>query len=369
MVLLAIKNLWEERGRLFISAGGVAAALVLVLLLDGVFTGVSEQIVAYPEQTDAQVWVMQEGVSNMHMSTSILPRRLEAEIRAVEGVEDVTPVLYVNNLVETGQGRWFSYIVGVEAEARRGGPWAMAEGAASPGLGEAIIPDVLARKGGVGLGESVTIMGREFRVVGLSRGTFSMANSMTFLSYKDLEGLLSAPGAASYFLVKARPEVPPSVLAERVSQAVPGAHSMTREDFIASDRSMSRQMGVDVIQVMTVIGFVIGMLVVGLTIYTATVRRSREYGIVKALGARNGQLMALVAVQALVIAALGLGVAVAVAYLARPAVQAAVPEIAVVYSAGSLAKVLMVSGAIAPLASLLPAYRITRIEPGAVFKE
>lgn len=344
-------------------------ALLLVLLLEGIFAGTSEQIVVYTQETDADVWVMQEGVSNMHMATSILPGNLKEAIPAVPGVEEVTSILYVNNFVEVGEKQWFSYIVGLKDNTARGGPWEMAEGTGNPGPGEVIIPDVLARKGDVGLGDNVTIMNRQFRVVGLSKGTFSMANSITFLSYSDLEELLSVPGAASYFLVTAEPGSSPETLAERIRQAIPGINAMSKNAFVASDRSMAIQMGVDIIRVMTLVGFAVGALVIGLTMYTTTVRRAREYGIAKALGARNRYLLALVMFQTLVIAFLGLGIAVALAYLARPLIAALVPEIALVYPVGSLVKLGLASLIIASLAALLPAYRIARVEPGIVFRE
>jgi len=368
MVRLAIKNLFQERGRLLLSLSGVAMALLLVLLLEGIFAGTSEQIVAYPQETDADVWVMQEGVSNMHMTTSILPGNLEEAIPAVPGVEEVTSILYVNNFVEVGE-KWFSYGVGLKEDTARGGPWEMAEGADSSGPGEVIIPDVLARKGGVGLGDNVTIMNRQFRVVGLSKGTFSMANSITFVSYSDLEELLSAPGAASYFLVTVEPGSSPETMAESIRQAIPGINAMSKNAFVSSDRSMAIQMGVDIIRVMTLVGFAVGALVIGLTMYTTTVRRAREYGIAKALGARNRYLLALVMFQTLVIAFMGLGIAVALAYLARPLITALVPEIALVYPVGSLIRLGLASLIIASLAALLPAYRITRVEPGIVFRE
>ncbi|MBF8266558.1 MAG: hypothetical protein HW388_66 [Dehalococcoidia bacterium] len=364
-----MKNLFQERGRLLISIGGVAAALVLVLLLEGVFVGVSQDLVTYPERAGADVWVMQEGVSNMHMASSVLPSSLRGGVEAVPGVRDATPILYVSSPVEAGERRWFSYIVGVRPDAAAGGPWAMARGTAIPGPGEAVIPDVLARQGGVDLGNTVTVLGRQFRVVGLSMDTFSMVNSITFLAYDELEQLLEAPGAASYFLVRAEAEAAPDALATRIQQAVPGVHVMTREAFVASDLDMSRQMGVDLIQIMTWIGSVVGALVVGLTMYTATVRRAREYGIAKALGAKNRHLLAVVALQALVVVLLGLGTAVAVAYLARALIPALAPEIALDYPVGSLLRVSVVAVGIAALAALLPAYRIARVEPGVVFKE
>lgn len=368
MPRLAFKNLVHEKTRLLACVGGVAAALLLVLFLEGVFAASTDQMVAYLEHTDADVWVMQEGVSNMHMATSVLPGDLGRAIEAVPGVADATPILYVSNAVESGTDRWFSYIVGLRAGSPRGGPWALA-GSATPGPGEAVIPEVMAEKGGLALGDAVTVLGRGFRVVGLSAGTFSMTNSVTFISYREMEELLAAPGTASYFLVKGRPGVPAEDLARRLREAVPGVHAMTRETFADSDRALTRQMGVDVIRVMSIIGFVVGVLVVGLAVYTATVRRAREYGIARALGAKARHLVALVALQTLAVTLASLAAAVGLALLAQPLVHTLAPEVPLAFPLASVVRVGAMALGIAALASLLPAYRIARVEPGVAFKD
>jgi ABC-type antimicrobial peptide transport system permease subunit len=79
-------------------------------------------------------------------------------------------------------------------------------------------------------------------------------------------------------------------------------------------------------------------------------------------------LLALVMLQTLVIAFLGLGIAIALAYLAQIVIPAIAPEIALAYPLGSIIKLVLASLIIAAIAALLPAYRITRVEPGIVFK-
>jgi putative ABC transport system permease protein len=60
-----------------------------------------------------------------------------------------------------------------------------------------------------------------------------------------------------------------------------------------------------IVSVLVVIGFVGGVAVIGLTIYTATMEKSREYGVLKALGASNGRLYRIVSHQALISGVLG----------------------------------------------------------------
>lgn len=366
---LAIKNLLQERLRLLTSVGGVAAAVVLVLLLEGVFAGSSEQLAAYIEHSGADVWVMQGGVSNMHMATSVLPESLVDQLGRTPGVARATPILYANNLVRTGDQQWFSYVVGVPVGATRGGPWAMRAGRPIPGPGEAIVPEIMMRKASLRIGDTVTILDRPFEVVGTSEGTFSLANSVTFISYGDMEAVLAAPGTASYILVEPAPGTDSQGLADSLRRAFPGTNALTRLQLADNDRLLVKQMGIDIIRVMSVIGFVLAVLVVGLTTYTSTVRRSREYGVVKALGAGYERLLILVAIQTLALTMLSLGVALMFAYGLIPILGVFVPEVPIRYPVSALITWGLLMGAIAFLAALLPAYRIARLEPAVVFKE
>lgn len=72
-VPLARKNLFQDRRRALLAVGGVAASLVLVLVLDGVFAGAMQQVNAYMRNSPADVFVAQRDVRTMHMTQSALP--------------------------------------------------------------------------------------------------------------------------------------------------------------------------------------------------------------------------------------------------------------------------------------------------------
>jgi hypothetical protein len=65
-------SLFAERWNLLASLAAIGGAFSLVLFFEAVFAGESKQIIAYIEKTDSDVWVMQRGVSNMHMATSFI---------------------------------------------------------------------------------------------------------------------------------------------------------------------------------------------------------------------------------------------------------------------------------------------------------
>jgi putative ABC transport system permease protein len=124
----------------------------------------------------------------------------------------------------------------------------------------------------------------------------------------------------------------------------------------------------DVIALMNAIGFLIGLAVMALTVYIATLARRAEYGVLKALGARNGHLYRAVLAQALLSVALGLGLGLVFTLLLSVMVPRLNLNLALQVSGESLVKVGGVSLVIAALAAVLPIKQIAGLDPALVFR-
>src|SRR3989337_2694624 len=97
--LLARRDLACNRVRLLVSVGGVALALSLTLALDAIYAGVANQLTTYIDRAGADIWVAQAGVRNLHMVASWLPDSVTAEVRSIDGVVEVTPILYSTDTI------------------------------------------------------------------------------------------------------------------------------------------------------------------------------------------------------------------------------------------------------------------------------
>lgn len=368
MLLLAFRNLFQNKVRLAASIGGVALSLILVLSLDAIFTGVEAQITAYIRNAGADLFVSQTGVRNMHMASSWLPSAVVSEVDKITGVASATPLLFMTNMVVSGKTRNLAYIVGIPEEAKAGFPWRVTAGKAIPGDGETVIDSQVARKTGVGVGDRVSIVGRDFTVAGLSEGTASLVNSVAFISLKDFSRMRGDEGAVSLVLVKVGKGEPPAVVAERIAAELANVTVQLTSDFAEQERRTVKDMSTDVITVMNLAGFLIGMAVMALTVYTATLSRRREYGVLKAIGARNSDLRRAVLGQTMVSVGIGLLAALAFTEL----LSLAVPRVAIGFqmemSLQSLVKVLVVSLAIGGLSAILPVAQIARLDPAMVFR-
>jgi ABC-type antimicrobial peptide transport system permease subunit len=254
MIYWSLKTLFSEPMRLIISAFAVAVSFILVIFFSAVFEGESDQMVAYIKKMEADVWVMQKGVSNMHMASSMVWDWKAARVAKIPGVKEVSAILFLNGPVKIGGKDWFAYIMGISPEYKRAGPWDVVEGKAIPGPGEAVIPEVISQLTGVKIGDEITMIDRSLRVVGLTRGTFSMASSVIFVSHDDLGDLVEGHDQFSYIMVYADPGVSVQTLIKRIKDDVDKVNVLSNDDFIESDWQLAVQMGAEIIRMMTMIG-------------------------------------------------------------------------------------------------------------------
>ena len=362
------KNLLSQPLALLASVLAAAAAFLLVLLFEAVYAGESRQIVAYVENSPADVWVMQRGVSNMHMATSYVSDWKATEVARVEGVARVDGILYLNTVVAAGTARWFAYVVGLDPGATRAGPWAMATGRALPRAGEAVVPEAFAAMSGLRLGDTLRIADAKFTVVGFSEGTFSMANSVIFVARVDLEDLMSSLDILSFLLVAAESGVDAAALAARIERQVDKVTAVAARQFVSNDRRMAMQMGVETIAQMTVIGGALATLLVAFTCYSLVARQRRELAVAKALGVRSGALYAAVMAQAGAVTVASLALATLLAAAVIPVVASLVPQVSLALTGQSVARLAAAGVVVAVLAGLWPARQVARVDPASVFQ-
>ena len=367
-LLLARRNLTRNRVRLIASMGGVALALSLTLALDAIYAGVANQLTTYIERAGADVWVAQSGVRNLHMVASSLPDTVVDEVRAIDGVTGATPILEATDTVAAGDQRAVAYVVGLPAAGAMGGPWDVVEGRGNVGPGEIVVDRTFARQAGVSIGDRVDVLGSQARIVGLSTGTASLVNSVAFISFDDFRAVRGGAPVVSFVLVRVTPDASPEAVAAEIERLVPGVTAQSKADFVTSERRIVTDMSADVIAIMSVIGFVVALAVVALTVYIATLARRREYGVLKALGARNRVLYRVVLIQAGLSVAVGFAIGLAFTELLGFAIGRTDLNLELAITASSLAKVGGFAAAIAAFAAILPIRQVAGVDPAVVFR-
>jgi len=122
------------------------------------------------------------------------------------------------------------------------------------------------------------------------------------------------------------------------------------------------------INVMSTAGFLVGLAIVGLTMYTTTAERLRDFGVLKAIGASDGYLLRIVVTEAVVLGAVGFVLGYGVARLSGPLISAAVPDIGVTVTAVNAARGFLAMMAMCLVAAAVPVARAMRVDPLLVFR-
>ncbi len=301
------------------------------------------------------------------MATSYVADWKATEVSDVPGVASVDAILYLNSVVQAGAKQWFSYIVGLDVPSTTAGPWAMTDGKDQPDTGEAVVPEVLAKMSNVGLGDVIRITDRDFEIVGLSEGTFSIGNPVFFITKTDLEDIMTSLDILSFILVTAESGVDPKALADTIEREVDKVSAVPAAQFVINDKQMALQMGVETIALMTAIGAALAVLLVAFTIYSHVARQKRELAIAKALGATNTALYLVIAAQAALVTVAAVVFATLLTLLAIPLTSALVPQVTLLLTTKAVARVATIGVLVAVIASLVSARQITRVDPLSAF--
>jgi len=150
---------------------------------------------------------------------------------------------------------------------------------------------------------------------------------------------------------------------------LPGIEVLLKGQVAANDSRLYARLFSAPVRLMSGIAFLVGTLVVGLVIYTATVERQREYGVLKAIGARNGMLYRVVGTQALIAAVAGVVLGVLLAYGASELIMTLRPQFLVVLEPAEVLWVGAIGLSMALAAALLPARVLAGLAPAEVFRK
>jgi putative ABC transport system permease protein len=366
-MFLARRNLFQDKTRLALSIGGVALAVMLILILKGFLTGMNRQITSYIDQSPGSIVVAQKGVSNLLGATSILPPTASSQVEAVDGVDKVIPILSQFVILDLHEKKQPAYMIGYDPELG-GGPWKIAEGREPTTSTEMIMDGVLAKRHDLKIGDNFTIMGQDFTIIGFSEGTTSWMTSFFFILKPAAETLLRAPGATSFLLIGTKAGTNVADIQSRLNE-LPGINAVTNAEMSANDLKLFAKVFSAPLKLMVGIAFLVGTMIVGLVIYTATVERQREYGVMKAIGAANKVLYQVVTAQALVAALAGALAGVVLAYLTAQAIMTIRSQFLITIEPRDILLAFLAGLGMALVAALFPARMIAGLEPAEVFRK
>lgn len=365
MFFLARKNLLADRTRLALSIGGVAFSVLLILIVGGLYRGWQTKLTMYLDSLQADLWVGQAGSADTSHSMSFLPATLKADLQQVPGVAGVD-VFMGRQIMVTDKGKEFRlFIVGFDPTSGRNGPFPMVKGTSAITDGQIVIDKAFAQKAGYTLGDIVPIAGKQLTVAGIATNGNSLIYQYAYVTERDVKQILQLGPLVNYFLVRTDN---PTATRTSIQQQFPDLNVMTKQEFSTNNKKVVTEVFLPIIGVLFAIAFIIGAAIVGLTIYTATVEKSREYGVLKAIGGSNRLLYRVVIEQSFIAGIAGFVVGLALSYLVGLIANRFVSGFITAVGGLDILGVFVLALLMSMLAAWIPARRLANIDPALVFK-
>ncbi|MDO8512973.1 MAG: ABC transporter permease [bacterium] len=368
MFFIAIKNLFQEKTKLAISVGGVAFAVLLIIIINGVYQGFNEKMGAYPKSIPADLWVEQKGVGDMYHTLSFLPDNLEWQFLNIDGVQSADKYLGKQVMFDLKGKDQTLFIVGIDNSGATK-PYKMVEGSwQNLQNGQIIIDKTMAKEAKLNIGDTFDMNGQTLEVRGIASGGNVISFKYAYVTYDQAKNMFNLGDKVNFYLLKLKSGSDVSQVKSDIESNIPEVKVLTKDQFVDTSRKVVTESFLPIIAVLVAIGLLVGTAVIGLTTYSATIEKSREYGVMKAIGLSNSQLSKTVIIQSLVSGIIGYIVGAILAYvigfLSESIVSSFVTQIRPI-------DLLWVFGATI-LMSLIGAYipmkRISSIDPAEVFK-
>lgn len=167
---------------------------------------------------------------------------------------------------------------------------------------DVIVDEFYAREKKLSVGSTIILANHAWRVSGVFE---SGKLSHICARLNVLQALTGNPGRLSQIYLKLDDPARARLVVDQLRSTMPGYFIYTMEQFTSLLTINSVGLLRDFIGVVMGIGLVVGFIVVTMAMYTAVLERTREIGILKALGASSGYILNLLVRETLLIAILG----------------------------------------------------------------
>lgn len=315
---LVIENLKYRWVRTFLSALVVGVQIMSILTLIGLSRGLLEESANRAKGTGADIFLKPGVQGTFSFSTGQVDQKFVPFIAKQPNVAMAVGVLMQNVEVVTSISG-----VNIPEFAKLNGGFHYLSGGPPKDPDDLLVDQYYARQHHLKVGDKVTLIKHVWHLSGIIEGGV-LARLIVPLT--TLQNLTGNGGHVSQIMVKLKDPSKVNQSVKELDAATAGnLQAISIQDFVSQfniNNIPQLKIFINVVIAMTVM---VGFLVVFLSMYTAVVERTREIGILKALGAKPLKIIDLLMREAIVLSLLGWVMGVGLAYLAKVAIENTIP--------------------------------------------
>jgi putative ABC transport system permease protein len=364
---MTTRNLYRRPVRTSLTAIGVAAGVVAIVAFSTIVYGLWESVETTIHVGGTDLLVMQANVAADLLSV-LDEEATRKKLLSVPGVEQAVGTLW--HVVRTKEAP-FCLLVGVRGADMGVDPDALLRGRYPENDEEVLLGWITAKYVlEQDVGDQVEILDRRYRIVGVFRSESIFIDAAMVMRLPRLQELALKPGQVTVFQVYVREGFEVPAVSAEIERRFPEVVAIGEAaEYSKADQGLV--IADSMIWAVSFVAIIIGSIIVANTMWMSVLERTREIGVLRAVGWTRGRIVATIILEAAgvgVIAALigcpaGFGLAKLSAKLpvAEQFVQPVLSAEPFLIAVG-VAVVLSVLGAV------IPAWRATRISPAEALR-
>jgi putative ABC transport system permease protein len=294
---LVFENLRQRPVRTCLSVLAIGVEVTMILTLVGISYGTLDEAARRARGVGADIIVRPPASSIISLSSSPMSEKLVPFLMKQPHVTFATGTM--------GQPlSGFDVLTGIDLAQfdRLSGGFRFVQGGPFENDDDVIVDEYYARQNKLSVGRTITLANHAWRVSGIFE---SGKLSHICARLNVLQELTGNPGRLSQIYLRVDDPTRAQLIVDQLRGAMPGYFIYTMEEFTSLLTINSVGLLRDFIGVVIGIALIVGFIVVTMAMYTAVLERTREIGILKALGASSGYILNLLFRETLAIAILG----------------------------------------------------------------
>jgi putative ABC transport system permease protein len=350
---LVFENVLQRPVRTFLSVLAIGVEVTMILTLVGVSYGTLDETARRARGVGADIVVRPPASSIITLSSSPMSEELLPFFQKQSHIAFAT-----GTMIQPLGG--FDTLTGIDLAQfnRLSGGFRFLRGGAFQNDNDVIVDEYYAREKNVDVGSMITLANRSWRVSGVFESG-KLARLCARLSV--LQTLTGNSRKLSQIYLKVDNPGRAPLVVDELRGKMPGYFIYTMEEFTSLLTINSVGLLRNFIGVVIGIAVIVGFIVVTMAMYTAVLERTREIGILKALGASSGYILSLIFRETLLIAIIGSAAGIIMTYGTQWLMMHAVPATLTqetVYKWWPIAAGISVLGAL--LGAVFPAWKAVK---------
>jgi putative ABC transport system permease protein len=338
-----------------ISVVAIALQVFLILLIVGLTSGVVSEWGKRVKGIGADILVQPPNSSIfLAFSSAVMQESVGERIARLGGVDEVAPVL----ILMDPSGFVVVYGIDYERFEALSEPFEFLQGRRFQGPGEVIADDRVASSGKLKVGDKVMLINHEFTITGIVP---SGRGGRFFIPLRTAQEIAGAEKRVSIFYVRSKGDTE-RTRAELV-QLLPNYRIRSLDEYLTLMNSSNLPELRPFIRTMVGLGVAISFLVVLLTMHTMVLERTREIGILKALGSSRVGILGIIVGETLLMTLLGVLVGLACTLGVSAILRRTTPTLTILISQDWVLRAILLAFVGAVTGALYPAYRASRCDP------